>query len=212
MPRLGCLLLLVLVVLLIVAFKLLPWYVLVGLVVVLALSAKFLGRWLVFQLFLMPFKAKGSVLRGATATVHSVEPAPPPPREMLGYDPDVPEEEGEEAVEEEEEPPRPALPREWYWLTVTIAPQPKVGGFQHWEPGELRLILPETRPMSDDEDDTCEVHDIEIEEEGVFRNDEGYKIHGTHKLRMRLAVRPGTPRLRFMYYFETFGNVELPAK
>ena len=59
--------LLLFLVLVILAFTFLPWYVLVGLAVVAVFSAKYVGKWLVYRLFMMPFKAKGSVLHDATA-------------------------------------------------------------------------------------------------------------------------------------------------
>src|SRR5437870_3414940 len=88
MSRFRWILLLALV-LLILAVKFLPWYVLVGLAVVFVVSLKFLGRWLLGWLFLMPFKAKGAVLHKAAAVVHSVEPAVAPPRPTP--EPDEPE-------------------------------------------------------------------------------------------------------------------------
>src|SRR5262245_17003694 len=92
MSRLRWALLLVLI-LIILAFKFLPWYVLVGLAVVLVFGAPLVGRWLLYRLFLLPFKAKGAVLHQAAVTVHALDPAvppaPPAPAEtaQLGYRP-----------------------------------------------------------------------------------------------------------------------------
>src|SRR5579859_6567540 len=97
--------LILLLVLVILAVKFLPWYVLVGLVVLFVLSAKFIGRMLLYWLFTVPFRAKGAVLRGATATVHSLErvPAPPP----------APARAEEEGVPQDSQPREP---RDYYRL------------------------------------------------------------------------------------------------
>jgi hypothetical protein len=208
MSRLRWILLIVLI-LLILAFKFLPWYVLVGLAVALVVGAPLVGRWLLFRLLMTPFRAKGAVLRGATVTVRAFEPArgpTPAERRALAYERQDDEDEGFRNGEREESP----IPRRYYRLVVTITPRPKVGGFQHWEPGELRLVLPWTRPMKADADGACKVEEVEIEENGVFQKDEGFKLHGEQTLRLRLGVRPGVERLVFQYYFEKFGDVILP--
>jgi len=207
MSRLRWAVLLVLI-LIILAFKFLPWYVLVGLAVLLVFSAPLVGRWLLYQLFLLPFKAKGAVLHRAAVTVHALDPAAPAEAAQLGY---RPHEGGGEDGTGGDQPTEQPVTRSYYRVVVSITPRPKVGGFQHWEPGELRLILPQTRPMGDKEDDACTIEDVAIEDGGVFLPDEGFKLHGEQKLRMLLGVRPGVGRLVFQYYFEKFGEVLLPA-
>lgn len=209
MSRLRWALLLVLIVT-ILAFKFLPWYVLVGLAVLAVFGAPLMGRWLLYRLFLLPFKAKGAVLHRAAVTVHALDSAArPAPAETarLGYQP---YEGGAEPDAADDQPTEQPVTRNYYRLVVTVTPRPKGGGFQHWEPGELRLVLPQTRPMRDD-DDACTIEDLAIEEGGAFRPDEGFKLHGEQKLRLLLGVRPGVGRLVFQYYFETFGEVVLPT-
>src|SRR5262245_3352587 len=76
--RIGLLLVLIAVIL---AFKFLPWYVLVALAAAFVLSLKFLGKKLIQWLFSIPFRAKGAALRGATVEVHSITScARPEPR------------------------------------------------------------------------------------------------------------------------------------
>src|SRR5262245_3899846 len=172
MSRLRWALLLVLI-LIILAFKFLPWYALVGLAVLLVFGAPLVGRWLLYRLFLLPFKAKGAVLHQAAVTVHSLDPAArPAPAEttQLGYQP---HEGGESAGASDDPPTERPVTRNYYQMVVTITPRPKVGGFQHWEPGELLLILPQTRPVKDEDDDACTIEGVEIEEGGVFHPDEG---------------------------------------
>jgi hypothetical protein len=153
---------------------------------------KFLIGRMIRKLFLMPFRAKGAVLNGATAQVHSVSPAAAPP--------DAEDSGG---------------PREHYLVEVTITPAASVEGpFSLWEPGELCLVRPESvlRPESDepdDEDNACEVSKIQIENEGQWTDDEGMKYGGPQRLRLTLAVQPGIRGLKFRYYFEEFGMIRL---
>src|SRR5262245_7173267 len=188
----------------VLAVKFLPWYVLVGIVVAFVLGMPLMGKWLLGRLFLMPFRAKGAVLHKASVAVHAIEPtvAPPPQtvREALSYEHD-----DDDADAPDHEPAKVTLPRNWYRLEVTVTPRPKVGGFQHWEPGELRLIRPQTRVMDETEDDACTIEDIEIEENGTYQKDKGFKVQGEQRLRLLLGIQPGIDRLVFHYYFEKFG-------
>ena len=178
----------------VVAVRSLPWWALALGAVLLGLLGKYIVGRLVRKLFLMPFRAKGAVLKGASAYVHRVSPDPAPALET---------ESGGEAG-----------PREHYLMEVTITPEHVEGPFGMWEPGELRLVRPESvlRPESDepdDEDDACEVAKIQVEHEGQWTEDEGMKYAGPQRLRLSLAVRPGTRELKFRYYFEEFGSIRL---
>ena len=104
-------------------FQLVGWWALAALVALNVAFAPVLVKRGLKALFLMPFKAKGAVLRGATARVHSVEHAPEPRRDGA--------EDGE-----------PAEPREWYYVDVTVTPGPSTGAFRHWEQGELLFARP----------------------------------------------------------------------
>ncbi len=178
----------------VVAVRSLPWWVLALGAVLLGLLGKYIVVRLVRKLFLMPFRAKGAVLKGASAHVHRVSPDPEPALQT---------ESGAEADRHEH-----------YLLEVTITPEHVEGPFGMWEPGELRLVRPESvlRPESDepdDEDDACEVTKIQIEHEGQWSEDEGMKYAGPQRLRLSLAVRRGTRELKFRYYFEEFGSIRL---
>lgn len=225
----GGLLVLALLIAGILAFKFLPWYALVGIAIALVLGAKFLGKRLVIYLFSMPFRAKGAVLRNATATVHSVKPAEAPPVE--------------EKPDDEEEDRAPLGPRNFYQIDVTVTPAPSQGPFHHWEVGELALVHPDFDQMNDAGPlaDYCVVSraDLQVNENfapevdgdddednepngdaqrvivkpkvGEFVADRGYKVLGPQRLRLLVGVKPGAKQLRFAYYFEKFGGVELPV-
>ncbi len=199
MGKLILLFLLLCIVGFVVAIKMLPWWgivlLLVGLPVLGILSFKFLLK----KLFLLPFKAKGAVLRGATATIHSIERATTRPMDVS------PENDDETNADAEPEP------RDYYWLDVTIMPKTATGKFKLWEAGELMLVAPDAKSpdQEDSDDDTCNVKKLEVEEEGQFKVEEGYKYDGAKRLRMLLAVKQGVKTLKFRYYFEDFGNVRL---
>ncbi len=178
----------------VLAVRWLPWWALViGLLLLLIVGKFLLGR-LLRKLFLMPFRAKGAVLRGASATVHEVSPTI--------------------SSSEETTPEASHKPRTHYLLEATISPVQTDGPFGYWEPGEIRLVRPESilRPESDesDEDDACEISGLEVKEDGVWKAHEGMKFPGSQRLRMQLAVLPGIRQLKLRYYFEEFGRIELP--
>lgn len=180
------------------AVKFLPWWGLLLAAAGLGLGGKWLVSRAIRRLLTAPFKLKGAVLRGATAQVHSVIPAAAP----------VPGQNDDETS---------LSGREHYLLEVSITPAaPAEGPFQLWEPGDLRLVHPDHRlnpdaAEADEDDDHCSIRKVEIEQEGQFLTDDGWKLPGPQRLRLLLAVKPGTPRLKFRYYFENFGEVNLPA-
>ncbi len=101
--------------------------------------------------------------------------------------------------------------KEYFWLDVTITPQPARGAFGMWEPGELVLVDAASRPQDVDSNSAGVLRDLEVFRDGAFTKDEGFKYAGPQRLKMRVGVEPGYSRLKFRYYFELFGEVRLPA-
>lgn len=210
MPVIRIVLLLLLVGV-ILAFKFLPWYVLVGIAVVLVLGAKFLGGKFAVWLFSMPFRAKGKVLRNATIEVHSIVACEQPPEKSRQGGSNTSEGVAHEEDEQDEITDEPEGPRAYYRLDVTISPRPSTGAFHYWEIGELLLTLPDTKPM-DDASDVCQIVELKVFLDGQFvPDDEGYKLPGPQRLQLVLAIRPDVRQLAFRYYFETFGEITVPA-
>ena len=199
----------------VLATRWLPWWAIVAGLVLLAVIGKLLIGRLFKKLLLAPFRAKGAVLRGATATVHGVSAAEAPTKKSPVAESDADESSDQESDEDESKPGKSEAPRLHYLLEVTITPGQTDGPFGHWEPGEIVLVRPESvlRPESDeadDSDDSCEVGGIQVHEDGAWKDDDGMKFAGPQKLRMHLAVQPGARQLKFRYYFEEFGLVQLP--
>jgi hypothetical protein len=179
---------------LVLAVKFLPWWALLGGAVVLIVIGKWTVMKLLRMLFVTPFKMKGAVLKGATVELHSITPAEPPTTV-----------EGEAVTA-----------RNNFWLEMTLTPTETSGEFQCWEPGELQLVKPESRvnpdsDEADDEDHSCIIRELQVQQEGQFAKDEGMKFPGEQRLRLLVAVEPGVTQLKFRYYFEEFGEVRLSA-
>ena len=170
------------------AVKLLPWWALVVGVVALFVVGKLMIGRVLRSLLTLPFKAKGSVLRGAKVQVNTVN-------SVAG---------NAEAGDT----------RERFEVDVTITPDNSEGNFSLWEPGELRLVAPESKidiHGDSEEDDVCSIDTVEIEEDGQFKADEGCKYPGAQRIKLGIAVAPGARALKFRYYFEEFGEVRLES-
>lgn len=232
MFRLIVLFLAVAFVLLLVAVRYLPWWGIALLVVGLYLLVRYVIPRLAVGLFLMPFKAKGAVLKNAVAEVHSVvweaAPAKPaqhepatPARAALEYDgtsePSTEDEdEDDEPMDEPDEELEDEEPRDHFRIDVTITPQAKDGGFQHWEPSDLRLVPFTTKSglnLKDEGDDQVgDTVEVEIFRDGRFEPDEEGKYCGPLRVRLLMAVPLDAPRrVKFGYYFELFGDLTLPV-
>ena len=184
---------------------------------------------LITMAFTAPFKMKGKVLRAAVVTVHSVTPTGKPNRSVADEDeeadadmfdsPEEAEEYQHAVVEERREQEEADSRRQWFLLDLTITPQEVTGeGFRHWEPGDLAIVSPASKPAKtfgpDDEEEAIgEVFDVSIwhPERQEFCEDDMCKYHGPQRLRMHVGVEPGHDRLSFRYYFEQFGDVKLTS-
>jgi hypothetical protein len=175
--------------------RLLPWWAVVALFVILALTARSLFRWGLPRLLRRPFAAKGAVLRDAVVEIHSIEP--------IG---------GRSAALADEQDEIDSERRAHFRLEVTITPRTPTGAFTLWEPGELRIVGADARsgdPAADETD--YDVESLGIQDEGRYQPDSGMKYQGPQRLRLLVAVPPDQRALRFRYYFEILGNVSLPA-
>ena len=167
------------------ASKLLPWWAILLSVLVLVVVGKILAGRLLRSLLTMPFRAKGAVLKGAKAQIHSVT--------AIGDS-------------------GPAGDRCRYALDATITPVAGGGSFTHWEPCSLRLAPFDSKfDIDKSDDDECEIESAEVEQDGQFHRDEGMKYPGPQRVKLRVAVKDGTALLKFRYYFEEFGEVRLPS-
>lgn len=171
------------------AFGWVVWVALLVLVVALALSGKYLFR----QLLLTPFRMKGRVLQGAECRVLRVEHA------------------GTVPVEDGGEDGAPAVAHR-YLVEAEITPKASGGGgFQLWEPGELRASVPGSRPDAEaDENDLGSVGALQIWDGTSWVEDEGGKYPGPQRLRLTFDLPRPVDRFVLRYYFEDVGEVRTP--
>lgn len=178
------------------AVKLLPWWGVAGGAVVGLILMKFVGGYLIKKLFLMPFKAKGAVLKGAKVTVHSVAAVPPPPPSA--------------EVESDD------LKRftHYYLIDATILPGESKGPFRAWNPEEIELIQfgKAVNPDADEsERRDGDVTDVEVFAENAYHKFDGENFTDSNRFRFRVRAHSKLRRAAFSYYFTTFGDITLPT-
>ncbi len=188
----------VVLVLIAAAIHYLPWWAIAGGLVVLIVVARLLGGKLLETLLSIPFRLKGSVLRHATAEIHSIKPVPKPVNPL--------------STESDDSPPR-----NYYEVEATITPRPSRGPFHLWEYSELVCVKSEAK--WDDDSDACETISVELAAsprrpiERTTSDDEEddcSKVPGSQRLRVVIGVIPGTNELSFRYYLEKIGRFCLP--
>ena len=179
----------------VMAIKYLPlWQVAIGAVVFL-IVARYVGGYLLKQLFLAPFKAKGAVLRGAKVDVHSIMPTTKPAD-----------------IEEDEEENEARRNARYFAFDVTINTQSTSGPFRSYDPSEISLVEFGKAISIDDEEESSigDVIKVEVFHDGKYH---AYDENSPESNRFRLTARvtPGPRKLAFRYYFESFGELVLPA-
>ena len=191
------------------------WGVSGFLLVILAASAlgwlaRALFPYLLSRLFMLPFRAKGAVLRGARVTVHSVEPAETgrATEETIidaatgAIYPVHAETGGSSGLD-------PSL--SWYWVETTITPTGMSGPFSLWEPSELVLAGEKARSGSTTGlEEVGTIADYRLWRDGQWTDDQIGKHPGEQRLRLLIGVPPSAPRVRLRYYFEILGSIDLP--
>jgi hypothetical protein len=188
----------------------LPWWgtglVLLALMLTLALSFKWIAGKVMERFFIGIFDIKSKALREAGAEVHSVKQVEAPVREsdMQMVDEQAPPEQAKE------EPVRI-----FYAVEATITPKPAMGkAFHLWDIDDVMMVpydLKVTRSADEGiDDETCEIRRVLVQRDGVYAELEESKLEGPHRLEFLVGVKPGVKRLKFRYYFEAFGDVQLP--
>ena len=181
------------------------------LLILLVLGGKFvIGR--LFKRFVLGLVGmKARALRGASMTVHSIVPIPKPAEPEA--EPEVDSEDDAEDAEDEagdDEPEEKKEPRVYYEIDVTITPRER-GGEAVWEQSELMLTSGPIKSLED-----LENQEVGTTEEcllwngSVFVNDDVGKQPGPQRVKLTMAVKPGTREAWLHYYHEKIGRLELP--
>jgi hypothetical protein len=199
--------LILLIILAVLAIKYLPWWALIILLVGGGLGLQWAVKYGLKQAFLLPFKVKGQVLKGATAQVHNVQPTNMP---IVKQNADS-------------HPGAVADQRaryhqlKWYTVDVSIAPQSSESAvaFPAWEPNDLVLVVPGKKVKSLEslaDEEVSTIHDYEIYQANGFQFDNEGKHLGSQRLKFVVGIEPGISTLQFRYYLELFGQVEFPDR
>jgi hypothetical protein len=176
------------------AFKLLPWWGSLALVAGLVVAGKLLGGRLLERVALSLFKAKGAALAGARARVHAILPAPP-------------HKSADEPASEARDEGLEAEPLNWRWIDLTIEVAEAAGEktpFSLWDPRELMLVSPATKPgraLVRDTSTLGEIHGVELWQDGAWVALDG-KLAGTQRVRLHASAPRGVDRFKLRYYFE----------
>ncbi|HEY7090311.1 MAG TPA: hypothetical protein VH518_19600 [Tepidisphaeraceae bacterium] len=218
MVRVGCLVALVLLIgIPVTASRYLPWWgtslVILGQAALLLFAAPKLVSYGIKRFALGLFMTKSKVLRGAQVHVHSVAPTQKPVRK--------PEPEPSEQGDVETSSQVPAVAEapdhnRYVLVDFTLTPRAGSSRMTHWEPDEL-LLVPFDLKIAMDEDPTADERAATPSHVGLVdatgsEITDFDKISGTAHLRAAFKCPPGlSGRVKFRYYFESFGDLLLPA-
>lgn len=233
--RLGCLLVLILLILPpAVASRFVPWWgvllIVLGEAVLLVVAGPKLIGWGFKRFVLGMMGMKSRVLRGAHVEIHDVRRTDRPSAAQRFVDadetPPLAPTDGEppEAAESDDLPaPHAAVdddPSEAdrvYWqIEFTLRPKSGESQMRYFDADDL-MIVPFDARVSLDEDPTDgdnagDAHQVFVQDGSAWHSPEG-KLPGVEQ-RMRVIFRcPQTlrGRVKFRYYFETFGEATLPG-
>jgi hypothetical protein len=199
--------LILLIILAVLAIKYLPWWALIILLVGGGLGLQWAVKYGLKQAFLLPFKVKGQVLKGAAVQVHNVQPTNMPTVKQNADS--HPGEIADQRARYHQ--------LKWYTVDVSIAPQPTDATvpFPAWEPRDLVLVVPGKKVKSLESlaaDEVSTIHDYEIYQTNRFQSDSEGKHLGSQRLKFLVGIEPGISTLQFRYYLELFGQVEFPDR
>ncbi len=159
------------------------------------------------------FTRKSATLRGATVEVHAVRPAsmPKQARDELEQFIDTNDADRE----------RGATPDygNYQWCEVEATVFPPAGDtatFAAWDVASLVLVpidAPKLEFLGGDDSETpqFDLLDVRVVADGSASQPVGEGFAGPQRLRFTVGVPRGTRLLKFQYFFEQFGRVELPS-
>jgi len=163
------------------------------------------------------FTKKSATLRGATVEVHAVRPATLPEevrdemRQVIDAD----------DSDDSDDEAREALPDyasyQWCEVEATVFPQANdTATFTEWNVEGLVLVPIDAPKLdflgtNDAETPQFDLRDVRIVADGTASEPGGKGLAGPQRLRFTVGVPRGTRLLKFQYFFEQFGRVELPS-
>ncbi len=159
------------------------------------------------------FTQKSATLRGATVEVHAVRPAAMPEavrdelRQVIDAD----------DADAEREPTPDYAGYQWCEVEATVFPQAGDNAtFAAWDVESLVLVpigAPKLEFLGSDDSETpqFDLLNVRVVADGVAKEPQAAGFAGPQRLRFTVGVPRGTRLLKFQYFFEQFGRVELPS-
>ena len=189
---------------------------------------KFVLGKLIQQFALGLFSMKSAALKGATVSVHSITPIVRPPESDDEDDEDAEDEENENLIEEkaeadagetraageedeESEKSETEEPKAYYEVDLTVTPTDE-NKSRVWEPGEFILVSEPVKKLTDiEEKEVGNMHDVEVWDGAKFGPDDECKYPGEQRLKLIVALEPGTSNAWLQYYNESLASLAFPA-
>ena len=211
--KIGLIVLILFAVLGFAAYKVAGPVGLIGFIVVIValffLGKKFAGAAL-GKLLTAPFQMKGAVLRGAKVRVHQVTETSGPVRRVTM---------GNQRDDDRESDAESRGGRRFFLVEVTVTPPGEdSGAFKSWEPGSLVLVPVGTskRDIGNlNEDQQAQVQSYDLWEGTRFLHsdseDDETAVEGEQRLRLLFSAGKNLTKVKFQYYLEFFGELDLPA-
>jgi hypothetical protein len=171
------------------------------------------------------FSMKSGALKEATVTVHSITPIPRPPEPDEEHE-DEEDDEGESDAEEKTEAAdsdttqnqeeesghsEPQKPKAYYEVELTITPTAG-NKSRAWEPGEFILTSEPVKKLADLEvKEVGAMHDVQVWDGAKFSPDDECKYPGEQRLKLTVALEPGTSNAWLQYYNESLASLAFPV-
>ena len=191
---------------------------------------KFVIGKLIQQFALGLFSMKSSALKGATVAVHSIVPIPRQPEPEPEDDDDEEKEDENDAAEkvpantskdepvadadeenDEAEETEDGKPKLFYEVDLTITPA-EANKARVWEPGEFILVSEPVRKLSDiEEKEVGNMHDVQVWDGAKFGPDDECKYPGEQRLKLTVALEPGTSNAWLQYYNQSLASLTFPV-
>ena len=155
------------------------------------------------------FTQKSQALRGATVEVHAVRPTAVPEEAR----PDV-----RQVVDADDDPADVADYGNYQWCEIEATVFPQTGSsptFARWDIDSLVLVpigAARLEFLGSDDDDApqFDLLNVRLVADGEAVEPGGEAVVGPQRLRFVVGVPRGTRLLKFQYFLEQFGRVELP--
>ena len=159
------------------------------------------------------FTKKSATLRGATVEVHAVRPAAMPEavRDELRQVIDANDADGEPEATPD------YANYQWCEVEATVFPQAgDTATFAAWDVESLVLVPIDATKLEflngdDSETPQFDLLNVRVVADGAASEPVGGGFAGPQRLRFTVGVPRGTRLLKFQYFFEQFGRVELPS-